>query len=377
MRSFVRIGCEVFTAALELGIVIALRFFRRASPLGKVWVMRNWMAWVFLGGMCVMGTAVARAEGTAADGRFAIAIHGGTGRDPAEIPAEVREQYERSLQAALRLGRDALADGKSSLETVELVVRRLEDDPIFNAGKGAVLNSQGTHELDASIMDGRDKSCGAVAGVTTVKNPITLARLVMTRTPHVLLAGKGAEAFAADQQVELVDNKYFWTEKAAKAWEAKRRQQDQPSGSQSSTAPFKDTQFQGTVGCVALDRQGNLAAATSTGGLTNKKFGRVGDSPIIGAGTYADNATCAVSCTGIGEHFIRHSVAHTISARMALAHQPLDEAVRLVIHQTLRPGDGGIITVGHDGQIAIDFNTGGMAHGSADSTGRFQVGLGR
>lgn len=329
-----------------------------------------------------MATAAARADGTAADGRFAIAIHGGTGRDPAEIPAEVREQYERSLQAALRLGRDALADGKSSLETVELVVRRLEDDPIFNAGKGAVLNSQGTHELDASIMDGRDKSCGAVAGVTTVKNPITLARLVMTRTPHVLLAGRGAEAFAAEQQVELVENKYFWTEKAAKSWESKRRQQGQPTGGQSSTpsfkeTSFKDTQFQGTVGCVALDRQGNLAAATSTGGLTNKKFGRVGDSPIIGAGTYADNATCAVSCTGIGEHFIRHSVAHSISARIALAQQSLDEAVRLVIHQTLRPGDGGIITVGRDGQIAIDFNTGGMAHGSADSTGRFQVGLGR
>lgn len=294
---------------------------------------------------------------------FAIALHGGAGASPERWSSEQRQAYERSLRRALQIGYDILKDGGSSLDAVESVVRCLEDDPLFNAGRGAVFNAEGRHELDASIMDGRTMACGAVAGVSTVRNPISLARLVMTETPHVLLAGPGAERFADQQGIPRVDPHYFWTERRYRAWKESR--------------PADDESPRGTVGCVALDRRGNLAAGTSTGGLTGKMPGRVGDSPIIGAGTYADNRTCAVSCTGIGEHFIRYAIAYDVSALMAYKQWPLEKAVHHVVHEKLKPGWGGLIAVGRDGAICMQFNTEGMPRAAADWRGRFEVKLGR
>ena len=313
---------------------------------------------------------------------YAIAIHGGAGVEPATLDAERRAAYERSLAAALRAGQELLADGGTALDVVEQVIRRLEDDPLFNAGRGAVFNSAGGHELDASIMDGRTKQCGAVAGVMRVKNPITLARLVMTDTRHVLLTGAGADEFARSMQtrpgIELVENEYFSTDERRDQWrqaveEAARSGTSAGRGEQAS----QPGDGKGTVGCVVLDRQGNLAAGTSTGGLTNKRFGRVGDSPIIGAGTYADNAACAVSCTGTGEHFIRNVIAYRVAALLEYRGLSLDEAVREVIFKTLEPDVGGLIAVGRDGRISMHMNTPGMARGAADSTGRFEVLLGK
>jgi beta-aspartyl-peptidase (threonine type) len=263
------------------------------------------------------------------------------------------------LTQALALGRDRLADGGSSLDAVEQVIRMLEDHPLFNAGRGGVLNADGDAELDASIMDGRDRSCGAVAAVRTVKNPISLARLVMTRTRHILLVGDGAARFAAEMQVDLVEPEYF-----------------RVSGN-SAGASGEARSLIGTVGCVALDRNGNLAAGTSTGGLKGKMVGRVGDSPVIGAGTYADNATCAVSGTGIGEQFIRHAVAYDVAARMGYLNASLEDAVHTQLFERLQPGDGGIIAVDRRGAISMQFSTAGMPRAAADSSGRFEVRLGR
>ncbi len=302
-------------------------------------------------------------------GAWALALHGGALDEVDKIPAERRQAMEASLGAALRQGRDILAAGGSALDAVERVVKALEDDPLFNAGKGAVYNAAGGHELDASIMDGRTKACGAVAGVATVKNPVALARLVMTRTRHVLLMGAGAEQFADEMRVERVDNRYFDTDYQFERWQRRKAEEAQAK----AAAPDK----KGTVGCVALDQAGNLAAATSTGGLTNKRFGRVGDSPIIGAGTYADNATCAVSCTGTGEEFIRHGVAHDVHARVLYKQQPLADAVSDVLRKTLRPDDGALIAVGSDGQLVADFNTDGLSRGLANAAGRFEVKLGK
>jgi beta-aspartyl-peptidase (threonine type) len=247
------------------------------------------------------------------------------------------------------------------------VVRYLEDDPNFNAGKGAVFHADGGHELDASIMDGRDKACGAVAAVTTVKNPVCLARMVMTKTRHILLVGAGAERFARETGVELVGQDYFYTEAQRQVWQRAQRKGREQSR---NTFPLR---YLGTVGCVARDGRGNLAAATSTGGLTNKRPGRVGDTPIIGAGNYADNQTCAVSGTGIGEQFIRHSAAYEVAALMKYKGLRVTEAVEQVVRQRLKPDQGGLIAVSRDGKIAIDYNTGGMAWAAADSSGRFEV----
>lgn len=298
--------------------------------------------------------------------KYAIAIHGGAGNDWLLLDDKEQAETKSSLKAALTIGQKILAGGGSSLDAVEQVIRHLEDDAIFNAGKGSVFNSAGGHELDASIMDGRDRSCGAVAGVKTVKNPISLARLVMTRTRHVLLSSDGADLFAKEMKVDLVEQKYFGTDRRYKAWQRvkKKREED----------------HMGTVGCVALDANGNLAAGTSTGGLTDKLYGRIGDSPIIGAGTYADNKTCAVSCTGVGEHYIRNAIAYDVSARMAYRKQPVKEAVQELLTKTLEADKGqlgGIIAVTHDGQITMQFNTKAMARAAADSTGRFEIRLTR
>jgi beta-aspartyl-peptidase (threonine type) len=293
------------------------------------------------------------------------------------------EAVEKSLGAALDLGTKLLAGGGMSLDAVEQVIRQLEDDPLFNAGKGAVFNAAGGHELDASIMDGRILACGAVAAVRTVRHPISLARLVMVKTRHVLLTSDGAERFADEMRVERVENTWFDTDRRRREWErAKAAEADKQSRRLGTSTPLTThrsppTPHYGTVGCVCLDTRGNLAAGTSTGGLTNKKFGRVGDSPIVGAGTYASNATCAVSCTGKGEQFIRHAVAYDIAARLRYLKQPLAQAVSEVLGKTLNKDDGGIIAVGADGTIAMDFSTGGMARAAADSGGRREVKLGR
>ncbi len=308
-------------------------------------------------------------------GTWAISIHGGAGTSPGNFSDEANAARHAAMQAALDIGQKILVDGGTSLDAVEAVIRFLEDEPQFNAGKGAVFNAQGRHELDASIMDGRDKSGGAVAGVTIVKNPISLARLVMTETRHVLLTGDGAEEFARSLHIDLVDNTYFDTPSTLKRWDEFLEGQKKDGGKDNEQAALMlDTgSYFGTVGCVALDSSGNLAAGTSTGGMTNKKFGRVGDSPILGAGTYADNESCAVSCTGIGEEFIRNSVAFDVSARMKYQGASVEQAVTDILENQLRPGDGGIIAVDKNGRVFMGFNTGGMARAMADSTGKSEV----
>ena len=311
-------------------------------------------------------TTVAQAERP----RYAIAIHGGAGSAPSIFSAEQNIARHDGLKKALLAGQKILDGGGTALDAVEAVIRILEDDPLFNAGRGAVLNAEGKAELDASIMDGRNKACGAVAGTTIAKNPISLARLVMTDTRHVLLAGAGADTFAQEKKVPVVARDYFVTEAQKLRWERSKKK----SRSGAAVPAVDDpTDRIGTVGCVALDSHGNLAASTSTGGLMMKKFGRVGDSPIVGAGTYADNSTCAVSCTGVGEEFIRNAIAYDISAQMKYANAELESAVSKNLKQTLKPGYGGIIALDHNGNIVMEYNTKGMACAAADAYGRFEV----
>jgi L-asparaginase / beta-aspartyl-peptidase len=285
-------------------------------------------------------------------------------------PPERLQAYEQAMTRALVLGKDMLAAGATALDVCEAVVRSLEDNPMFNAGLGAVFNEQGEHELDASIMDGSTMRCGAVAGVRTVKNPVSLARKVMTDTRHVLLAGDGAEKFADVAGVERVANTYFDTESRRKALQQLLRARERTG----SLVPTDRRFDYGTVGCVVRDRDGRLAAATSTGGMTAKKWGRVGDTPILGAGNYADQYA-AISCTGTGEEFIRHAIARSVTARMAYGGQTLAEATSAVIHEVLQKDDGGLIAVDRDGNIATPFNSTGMYRGVADSGGRFRVAI--
>lgn len=329
------------------------------------------LAGTALSGSLLMTPALA-AQQAAARPKFAIALHGGAGKSSDRMTPEEIKAVEGSLGQALDIGVKVLSGGGTSLDAVEQVIRFLEDQPLFNAGRGAVFNAAGGHELDASIMDGKTKACGAVAAVRTARHPISLARLVMEKTRHVLLTSDGAEKFADEMQVERVENKWFDTDKQRRDWE-----RTQAAEAKKQAGASADSPHYGTVGCVALDSAGNLAAGTSTGGIVNKKFGRVGDSPIVGAGTYADNATCAVSGTGIGEQYIRHAVAHDLSARMAYLKQPLKEAVHEVMHQTLRPGDGGLIALAADGTIVMDYSTGGMARAAADASGRREVKIGK
>ncbi|MGH8286609.1 MAG: isoaspartyl peptidase/L-asparaginase family protein [Steroidobacteraceae bacterium] len=307
----------------------------------------------------IVALALAPAAGAADRVQPVLVIHGGAGAMPrAEMSADRETAYRAGLDAALDAGFAILERGGSSLDAVVEVVRMLEDDPQFNAGRGAVLNHDGLAELDASLMDGRTLQAGSVAGVSHVKNPILLARLVMEKSVHVMLIGTGAEEFALENGVTLVANTYFHTEHRKLQLErAKAR-------------------VIGTVGAVALDANGNLAAATSTGGMENKRFGRVGDSPIIGAGTYADNSSCAVSATGRGEYFIRAAVAHDICARVAYARVPLQQAAREVIQDKLRKlgGTGGVIALDARGSVVMEFNTDGMFRG-VKSAGRREVAI--
>ena len=298
----------------------------------------------------------------------AIAIHGGAGTlSAAHLTPENDRNYRAGLVRALRAGFEVLDRGGASLDAVTVAVQALEDDPLFNAGRGAVLAANGLHELDASIMDGRDLRAGAVTGVRHVRSPIELARLVMERSAHVMLAGTGAEEFALEQGLKPVPNSYFATE---------RRRHELEQLLQSHAESTRES-LMGTVGAVALDAHGNLAAATSTGGMTGKRFGRVGDSPIIGAGTYAANDCCAVSATGHGEYFIRAAVAHEIASLVRHRGLGVQAAADEVVHgQLVRlGGSGGVIAVGRDGTIAMPFNSPGMLRGAMDSGGRFETGV--
>jgi len=287
---------------------------------------------------------------------WAIALHGGAGAmSPENYTPEQIQQYEAELTAALGVGEEILKSGGTSLDAVEKVVRYLEDCPLFNAGRGAVYTNDGKNELDAAIMSGADLHAGAVAGVGDIKNPISAARMVMEKSEHVLMVGKGASLFASQNGAEVVDSSYFYTERSFRALQR---------------ALERDKKM-GTVGCVALDKHGNLAAATSTGGMTNKRYGRVGDVPLIGAGTYANNSTCAVSATGHGEYFIRYTVAHDISALMEYKGLSLAQAADEVIHKKLEEvdGRGGIISVDKWGNVHLSFNTSGMFRAFATSGG--------
>ncbi|HXO15759.1 MAG TPA: isoaspartyl peptidase/L-asparaginase [Steroidobacteraceae bacterium] len=302
---------------------------------------------------------------------LAIAIHGGAGViDPAKMTPQRAASYRAGLAAALDAGYAILERGGSSLDAVTAAVRTMEDDPQFNAGRGAVLNHEGDAELDAAIMDGHGPRAGAVAGVRHVRNPVELARLVMEKSPHVLLVAEGAEEFALEQGVVLVPRGYFRTE-------ARARELDEARQTEAERLKAAAPGASGTVGAVALDRAGHLAAATSTGGLTNKHRGRVGDSPLVGAGTYADDASCAVSGTGQGEFFIRQVVAYDICALLQYRHLTLAQAVREVIHEKLRRsgGEGGVIALDRSGNIAMDFNSVGMFRGARDGRGRRDIAM--
>jgi beta-aspartyl-peptidase (threonine type) len=298
-----------------------------------------------------------------------IVIHGGAGTiERSQLTSEQLKNYESALTEAVNKGYELLAAGGSSLDAVTLAVTVLEDSPLFNAGKGAVYNWDGTHELDAAIMTGHDRNAGAVASVTTVKNPILLARAVMEKSDHVMLAGKGAEQFADLQNIEQVKNSYFNTEFRYEALKrAKQAQQPQPH--QAAITPDPNWKM-GTVGAVAIDDKGNLAAATSTGGMTAKRFGRVGDVPVIGAGNFADNTSCAVSGTGHGEYFIRYNVASDICARVKYQGKNAAVAAKEVMSELLQAGGtGGVIVVDNKGELSWAFNTPGMYRAKQNSAG--------
>ena len=322
-----------------------------------------------LGAAILLGMAVNTSAG---DGPVAIAIHGGAGTiNKGELSSEKEAAIRASLAEALKSGHEVLTAGGSALDAVETAIVILEDSPHFNAGHGAVFAADGGNELDASIMDGATRNAGAVAGVRHVRNPIRLARKVMSESPHVMLSGAGAEEFALKHGTELVPRDYFHT---PERWEQLRKARELMT---SETATLPRELRLGTVGAVALDSNGNLAAGTSTGGMTNKRFGRIGDSPVIGAGTYASNDTCAVSATGHGEYFIRAVVAHDIAARMRYGNATLEEsAERVVMSDLVRMGgDGGIVALDAKGTVVMKHNTPGMYRGYIDASGRSGVAI--
>ena len=325
---------------------------------------------------------VAQKEMSTGKQNFVLVIHGGAGTITRQNMTEQNERaYKLSLEKALRAGYEILNSGGSSLDAVEATVKILEDNPLFNAGKGAVFTHEGKIELDAAIMNGKNLAAGSMAGVTIIKNPVSGARAVMEKSGHVMLIGKGAEAFAAEQGLDIVDPSYFYTQSR---WDSLQNLIKQDSiknkinkvntKTVGEEAKNNDSKF-GTVGAVALDMQGNLAAATSTGGMSNKKYGRVGDVPIIGAGTYANNATCAISCTGWGEFFIRLVVAKSVSDLMEYKNLSLQKAAEEMIMKKVPQlgGDGGLIAVDKKGNFAMPFNTAGMYRGYIRSDGKAVV----
>jgi L-asparaginase / beta-aspartyl-peptidase len=318
---------------------------------------------------------------------FGMVIHGGAGTIRREaLSAEQEAAFNTALTQALQAGHGILAAGGTSLDAVVAAVRIMEDSPLFNAGRGAVFTAEGTNELDAAIMDGATLNAGAVAGIKHVRNPITLARAVMEHSPHVMMIGEGAETFARERGLEFVPAEYFFVQsrwdalQRVRAAEAERRP-GSAAPAPATPALVADDELRaarmGTVGAVALDRHGNLAAATSTGGMTNKRFGRVGDVPVIGAGTYANNASCAVSATGHGEYFIRYTVAHDICARMQYRGMSLRDAAHEVVMGVLveAGGDGGVIAMDRQGNWTMPFNSAGMYRGRIGADGRAEVAI--
>lgn len=324
-------------------------------------------------------------SGTSQTKKYVMIIHGGAGIITKENMSQEKEKaYKDALARALEKGYSLLSAGEPAEDAVVATINTLEDSPLFNAGKGAVFAHNGRNELDASIMAGKTLEAGAVAGVTNIKNPINAARAVMDHSRHVLLTGKGAETFAANKGCETVPPSYFHTENR---WKSLQRainrdsrndmnfNHSNPVNYEESTEVEENHKF-GTVGCVALDQEGNLVAGTSTGGLTNKQFGRVGDSPIIGAGTYCNNATAGISCTGTGEYFMRTMAAYRVSALMELQNLSLREAGQKVIDEIgAMGGDGGLIGLDHQGNITAVFNTPGMYRGTVEENGRITIGI--
>jgi beta-aspartyl-peptidase (threonine type) len=307
--------------------------------------------------------------------KIELAIHGGAGTiDRSSMTPEREREYRVGLERALSAGYEILKRSGSSLDATEAAVGVLEDDPHFNAGRGSVFTSAGTNEMDASIMDGKTLRAGAVGGLKHIKNPIGLARLIMEKSPHVMLDCAGAEAFAKANGIELVDQKYFFTQERWDALQKIKAAEKHRTGGAGNIIVITDQDRHGTVGAVALDKNGDLAAATSTGGTTNKLPGRIGDTPIIGAGTYANNQTCAVSCTGDGEYFIRAGAAHEVSALMKYRGMTLQEAAQAALEAVKElGGTGGLIAIDKNGDIALPFNTNGMYRGYVDPNGKFVV----
>ena len=311
--------------------------------------------------------------------KYVVVIHGGAGTIlKKDMSPELEEQYSAKLKEALTQSYQKIKEGKSSLEAVEAAIVVMEDSPLFNAGKGAVFTSDGRNELDASIMYGKDKSAGAVAGLTVVKNPIKAAIAVMQKSEHVMMIGKGAEQFAKKEGLEIVNPKYFWTQHRWDALQKVKKAElkaNQPNAMNNSHYPsyyWVDKKF-GTVGCVALDKDGNISAGTSTGGMTNKKYGRVGDAPIIGAGTYADK-NVGISGTGWGEFYIRTSAARTVAAKYEYQNKDVKTATQEVMLEIEKlGGDGGIIALDKNGNVAMTFNTEGMYRGTVTEDGEINI----
>lgn len=321
----------------------------KSKKLNKM-VMKNVDLKFFFLSICILLNFIGMSQQ-----KFGIVIHGGAGNIlPEHFTPEKEKEYHQTLQQALDTGYKILENNGTAIDAIIASIKILEDSPLFNAGKGSVFNKQGKVEMDASIMDGKTLKAGAVAGVQRIKNPIEAAYLVMTKSPHVLIVGKGAENFWTSNGLPLIDSSYFYDTKQYELWKKSQK-----------------SQKHGTVGAVALDKQGNLAAGTSTGGMMNKLPGRVGDSPIIGAGTYAHNSTCAISCTGHGEFFIRYAVAHSIHAKLLYQNKSIEQAVHELLFDELLPagGTGGIIGIDKNGNIVMDFNTSGMYRGFKLSDG--------
>jgi L-asparaginase / beta-aspartyl-peptidase len=307
--------------------------------------------------------------------RVGLAIHGGAGTiERSNMTPEREREYRAGLERALTAGYEILKRGGSSLDATETAVRVLEDDPHFNAGKGSVFTSAGTNEMDAAIMDGKTLAAGAVASLKHIKNPISLARLVMEKSGHVMMDSEGAEAFAKESGIELVDQKYFFTQERWDALQKIKAAEKTRTSGVGKAFLITDQDRHGTVGAVALDKNGDLAAATSTGGTTNKRPGRVGDTPVIGAGTYANNATCAVSATGDGEYFIRATVGQNVSALMEYRGMSLKDAAQAALDKVAKlGGTGGLIAIDDQGNITLPFNTAGMYRGYVDPNGKLVV----
>lgn len=313
--------------------------------------------------------------------KYVMVIHGGAGTITRKnMTPEKEAAYIAALTKALQTGYDVLKSGKTSLDAVEATIHIMEDSPLFNAGKGAVFTHDGKNEMDAAIMDGKTMMAGAVAGVTTIKNPISAARAVMEKSEHVMMVGHGAELFAKQAGIEIVNPEYFYTKERWNGLQQAIKEDSTKSvldhGNKKSMklgTINRDYKF-GTVGAVALDKNGNLAAGTSTGGMTNKKYGRIGDAPIIGAGTYANNATAGISCTGWGEFYIRNVVAHDISAMMEYKNMSVADASRAVLDKVGKMGgDGGLIAMDAKGNVSMPFNTEGMYRGTVTENGKIEV----